>query len=69
LPAGRYTITIQTGGRTYRRTVEVLPGLTNFVVFQADYNFVPTLTPPPTPTALPGPAEEPPQTATPIPEG
>jgi murein DD-endopeptidase MepM/ murein hydrolase activator NlpD len=55
LPAGRYTITIQAGGRTYRRTVEVLPGLTNFVVFQADFLFAPTLTPPPSPTPAPVP--------------
>lgn len=58
LPAGRYSITIQAAGRTFRRTVEVLPGITNFVVFQADFNFVPTLVPTPAPTATPGPPIE-----------
>jgi hypothetical protein len=68
LPAGRYTITIDAGGRTYRRTVEVLPGLTNFVVFQADFTFIPTQIPTPTQTPLPTPTGTP-VTATPIPEG
>ncbi len=67
LPAGRYTITIETGGRTFRRTVEVLPGITNFVVFQADFTFIPTQIPPPTATALPT-VTGTPETATPIPE-
>jgi murein DD-endopeptidase MepM/ murein hydrolase activator NlpD len=55
LPAGRYTISIQAGGRTFRRTVDVQPGLTNFVVFQADFTFIPTITPTPAPpaTAIP----------------
>ncbi|MFZ0548811.1 MAG: peptidoglycan DD-metalloendopeptidase family protein [Candidatus Promineifilaceae bacterium] len=59
LPAGRYTITVQAGGRYYRRTVEVQPGITNFVVFQADFTFAPTLTPAPTPTPTPGPSATP----------
>lgn len=55
LPAGRYTVSIDTGGRRYRRTVEVQPGLTNFIVFQADFTFIPTLIPTPAPTATPTP--------------
>ncbi len=69
LPAGRYTISIQAGGRTYRRTVEILPGITNFVAFQADFIFAPTITPIPTPRTTPIPAADPAQTATPVPEG
>jgi hypothetical protein len=66
LPAGRYTISIDAGGRTYRRTVEVQPGLTNFVVFQADFTFIPTQIPTPAPTATRTPVSTP-GTETPTP--
>ena len=52
LPAGRYTLelTSEADGVTYERTVEVLPGRTNFISIQADFTFIPTPTPIPSPT-------------------
>jgi hypothetical protein len=68
LPAGRYTVLITAAGQNYRRTVEVLPGLTNFIVIQTDYTFFPTSTPPPTPTFTPEPPGVfPTQPETPVP--
>lgn len=61
LPAGEYTLVLATAGELFRRSVQVRPGLTNFVVVQADFMFVPT--PTPTPTLLPTP------TGTPTPMG
>jgi murein DD-endopeptidase MepM/ murein hydrolase activator NlpD len=53
LPAGQYTLLLSTAGETFRRTVDVLPGQTNFVVVQADFEFVPTVTPTSTPVPSP----------------
>lgn len=55
LPAGEYRVQFQTAGTTVRRDVRVLPGITNFIVVQADYAWAPTLTPtpPPTPSSTP----------------
>lgn len=53
LPAGEYEVVLNTAGRTFRRTVRVQPGQTNFVIFQADFRWSPTATPTPTPTATP----------------
>jgi len=53
LPAGQYTLLLSTAGETFRRTVDVLPGQTNFVVVQADFEFVPTATPTSTPIPSP----------------
>ncbi|HSH03025.1 MAG TPA: peptidoglycan DD-metalloendopeptidase family protein [Anaerolineae bacterium] len=61
LPAGRYDITIQSNGRAYDRTIDILPGRTNFIAIEADFFFTP-------PTATPPPPEAPPATATPSPE-
>lgn len=56
LPAGEYRLVLTTAGQTFRRTVRVRPGLTNYVIFQADFVWTPTATPTPTPTATPTPA-------------
>lgn len=53
LPAGTYRValfldTITDGVAKYEQVVEVLPSRTNFVIFQADFVFVPTPTPLPT---------------------
>lgn len=53
LPAGKYTVLISTAGRSFRRDVEVLPGQTNFIVLQADFEFFPTATPQIVPTQTP----------------
>lgn len=47
LPAGRYEVILDGGGRRYVHTVEVLPGRTSFLEVSADFVFVP---PTPTPT-------------------
>lgn len=66
LPAGRYEVTVIAAGHTYRNTVEVLPGRTNFVIIQTDFVYTP---PTPTPTGPPGetpsPDGTPPADATP----
>ena len=49
VPAGSYTLLIRFGGRTYRRTLKILAGRTNFLVVPADFRFNPTATPTPTP--------------------
>lgn len=46
LPAGRYEVILDGGGRRYVHTVEVLPGRTTFLEVAADFVYVP-----PTPTA------------------
>jgi murein DD-endopeptidase MepM/ murein hydrolase activator NlpD len=57
LPAGLYTVELAANGRLFKRTVEIRPGLTNFIVVQADFEFFPTPTPlptlPPEPTMTP----------------
>jgi murein DD-endopeptidase MepM/ murein hydrolase activator NlpD len=53
LPAGDYRVELYTAGETFRRMVRVEPGLTNFIVVQADFQWFPTATPPPTATPLP----------------
>ena len=55
LPAGEYRVVLSTAGQTFQRTVRVLPGQTNFVIFQADFRWSPTATPLPTPTPTPTP--------------
>lgn len=50
LPAGRYTVAISANNRVYRRVMEIQPGRTNFMVVQADFTYIPTAVPPPTPT-------------------
>jgi murein DD-endopeptidase MepM/ murein hydrolase activator NlpD len=55
LPAGEYQVTISTSGQTFRRTVRIQPGMTNYIIFQADFRWSPTATPPPTPTPTPTP--------------
>lgn len=51
MPVGRYEVTAIAAGHTYRNTVEVLPGRTNFVIIQTDFVYTP---PTPTPTETPG---------------
>jgi murein DD-endopeptidase MepM/ murein hydrolase activator NlpD len=46
LPAGRYEVILDGGGRRYVHTVEILPGRTTFLEVSADFVFVP-------PTATP----------------
>lgn len=46
LPAGRYGVTIQGAGHKYERTVDVLPGRTNFLRVQTNFVYSP-------PTATP----------------
>jgi murein DD-endopeptidase MepM/ murein hydrolase activator NlpD len=53
LPAGKYTVLVSTAGQSFRRDVEVLPGQTNFIVIQADFQFFPTATPRIVPTQTP----------------
>ena len=53
LPSGEYTLILNTGGDLFRRNVQILPGMTNFVVVQADFEFFPTPTPTPTITPTP----------------
>jgi hypothetical protein len=53
LPAGEYTLFLNGGGNLFRRNVQILPGQTNFVIIQADFQFVPSPTPTPTPTYTP----------------
>jgi hypothetical protein len=57
LPAGDYTVEFRTAGRIYRRSVEIKPEITNYIVVQADIFWVPTpeptATPTPTPTVTP----------------
>ncbi|GMQ78591.1 MAG: hypothetical protein BMS9Abin02_1111 [Anaerolineae bacterium] len=53
LPAGEYTLFLNSGGNLFRRNVQILPGQTNFVIIQADFQFVPTPTPTPTNTPTP----------------
>jgi hypothetical protein len=55
LPAGEYGVAISTAGQTFRRTVRVQPGQTNYLIFQADFRWSPTATPLPTPTPTPTP--------------
>jgi murein DD-endopeptidase MepM/ murein hydrolase activator NlpD len=65
LPAGEYRVVISTAGETFRRTVFVRPGMTNYFIMQADFIWGPTDTPTPTitltptlsPTGTPTPAE------------
>jgi murein DD-endopeptidase MepM/ murein hydrolase activator NlpD len=52
LPAGRYAIHLAAQGREFHRTLEVLPGRTNFTVISADFRYIPP-TPMPTMTATP----------------
>jgi hypothetical protein len=47
LPAGRYEVTIRTG-QTFRHTIDILPGQTNFIEVQTSYVWAP---PTATPTA------------------
>jgi murein DD-endopeptidase MepM/ murein hydrolase activator NlpD len=54
LPAGDYRVVLTTAGETFRRDVTIKAGMTNFVVFQADFRWAPTYTP--TPTLIPQPA-------------
>lgn len=58
LPAGRYELTVRTG-QTFRHTIDLLPGQTNFIEIQTSYVWLP-------PTATPT-ATVPPDT-TPTPE-
>lgn len=53
LPAGEYRVILVTAGETFRRTVTIQPGQTNYIIVQADFNWAPTATPTPTPTAAP----------------
>jgi murein DD-endopeptidase MepM/ murein hydrolase activator NlpD len=55
LPAGEYQVAMSTSGQTFRRTVRIKPGQTNYIIFQADFRWSPTATPPPTPTPTPTP--------------
>lgn len=49
LPQGRYTVTLFVADRIYERTVDLLPGRTNYIAVQADIAY----TAPPTPTFVP----------------
>ncbi len=53
LPAGDYRVVLTTAGETFRRDIRIKPGQTNYMVVQADFRWVPTLTPSPTPIPLP----------------
>jgi murein DD-endopeptidase MepM/ murein hydrolase activator NlpD len=53
LPAGEYRVVISTAGETFRRTVFIRPGQTNYIVLQADFDWGPTATPAPTITPVP----------------
>jgi murein DD-endopeptidase MepM/ murein hydrolase activator NlpD len=53
LPAGKYTVLVTADGATFRRDVEILPGQTNFIVVQADFEFNPTATPQIVPSQTP----------------
>lgn len=53
LPAGEYTVEFRTAGHIYRRSVEVKPEITNYIVVQADIRWVPTAVPTATPTTTP----------------
>jgi hypothetical protein len=53
VPPGRYTVLIRFAGQLYRRTIDILPGRTNFMVVEADLRFVPTITPIPVSTPYP----------------
>lgn len=53
LPAGEYRVVITTAGETFRRSVFVRPGQTNFFIMQADFEWRPTETPSPTNTPRP----------------
>ena len=55
LPAGEYQVTLSTAGQVFRRSVRIQPGQTNYVIFQADFRWSPTATPPPTATPTPTP--------------
>lgn len=57
LPAGRYEVTIRTG-QTFRHTIDILPGQTNFLEVQTSYIWAP-------PTATPTPTVPPDTTPTP----
>ena len=57
LPAGRYEVTIRTA-QTFRHTIDILPGQTNFIEVQTSYVWAP-------PTATPTPTIPPNTTATP----
>jgi hypothetical protein len=46
LPQGRYTVSLFVADRSYQRTVDLLPGRTNYIAVQADIAY----TAPPTPT-------------------
>ncbi len=59
LPAGEYQLVAVTAGTTFRRTVHIRPGQTNYVLIQADFNWAPTPVPTLTPTATPTPSETP----------
>jgi hypothetical protein len=63
LPAGDYRVVLTTAGETFRRDVTIKAGMTNFVVFQADFRWAPTYTP--TPSLTPPPIPSP--TTTPVP--
>lgn len=63
LPAGDYRVVLTTAGEIFRRDVTIKAGMTNFVVFQADFRWAPTYTP--IPTLTPPPGHSP--TATPVP--
>ena len=47
LPAGRYTLTIDTndGVHIYEREVEIFPGQTSFEIISTNFEFSPTPTP------------------------
>lgn len=61
LPAGDYRVVLTTAGETFRRDVKIKAGMTNFVVFQADFRWAPTYTPIPTftPPLIPPPIATP----------
>jgi murein DD-endopeptidase MepM/ murein hydrolase activator NlpD len=57
LPAGRYTLLIEVNDITYRRNVTIYPGQTTFEIISTTFDFIPTATPLPSPTATVTPAE------------
>lgn len=64
LPAGEYRVVLSTAGETFRRTVFIRPGQTNYIIIQADFNWGPTETPTPLVTATT--TLSPPGTQTPV---
>jgi hypothetical protein len=53
LPAGRYTLLVSVNDITYRRDVRLYPGRTTFEIISTQFEYIPTATPPPTPTIDP----------------